>query len=409
LRVVARYESLEDIRNLPVGNGLRLQDVADVYVEDRAEQAVYRVDSGPGIFLDIYKESTANTVDVARRIRETLETVFANDPRFEGMQAHIFFDQGEIIQESLGNLQQTALFGGVFAVLVLFFFLRRVGMTVLIALAIPVSVLMTVVVMYFTGRTLNVLTLTGLMLSVGMVVDNSIVVVESIQRRQQQGMDQWSAAYYGAADVALAILVATLTTVVVFVPMILMSGNETLSFYLGQIGLPVCVGLVSSLFVSLVFIPLAATFGLGSGGPARVRSVEWIERAYGRLLALVLRRRADAAILGTLVFASIAIPIKAVPSTDQADANINDFEISIDYPAAMTWDERVDHLMLAEAAIWDHRDDLYVVDLMTRMGGTWGSPRLRAFLVDPDEREPSREELIEAALEVLPEAPGVGY
>ena len=409
LRIIARYESIDAIRDLPVGGGLRLDDVGEVYVEDRAERAIYRVNERQGIFLAIYKESTANTVDVSREVRETLRTIIAEDERLSGLTFHQFFDQGELIEQSLTNLQQTALWGGFFAIIVLIVFLRRIGMTILIAIAIPVSMLGTLVVMYFLGLTLNVLSLTGLMLSVGLVVDNSIVVVESIQRKQQDGMNKRQAAFHGAAEVALAILVATLTTVVVFLPLILMSGSETLSFYLSQIGLPVCVSLVSSLFVSLIFIPLASLIGLGDKGPARIILIEKLESAYVAALGWALRRRSDMALIAVTVFISMFAVSSQVPTTDQAEANINDFRIYIDFADGFQWEDRAEHLLRCEGLLYAEREELYIEDLLVRMGGRWGRPQLRSFLMDPEERGLPRDEIIERALALMPEMPGVQY
>ncbi len=409
LRVVSRYESLEEIRDLPVGMGLRLRDIASVEVEDRAERAIYRVNQQPSIFLGVYKESSANTVEVGRAVRRVVTDDLSSDPRAAGTEYHFFFDQGGTIEDALRNLQGTALWGGVFAVVVLMVFLRRPGITVLISLAIPTSLLATVVVMYFTGRTLNVLSLTGLMLSVGLVVDNSIVVVESIQTRMGTEPDTRRAALHGAAEVALAILVATLTTVVVFLPMILMTGSEMISFYLSQIGIPVCLALVASLVVSLVFLPLAAAHGLARRPPARVRTIDALQVFYERSLRWWLRHRADMVIVGLLAFASLFYPMSKVVRTDQSEPNINDFRVFLSMPDEYSWSERTDVLLAFEQAIWDQREELGVASLLVRMGGEWGRPQLRAFLLPPDDRELGREEIIERTIETLPDFPGVTH
>ena len=407
LRLMARFESLDELEQLPIGNGLALDDVATVEVEDRAERAIYRVNREPSVFLAVYKESTANTVAVGRSVRATIDDELRGDPRLEGFEYAFFFDQGEVIEGSIDNLEQTALYGGLFAVVILFYFLRRGSLTFLITLAIPASLLVTIVVMYFSGRTLNVLSLTGLMLSVGMVVDNSIVVVESIQGRLLLGDSSRKAAYRGAAEVALAIVVATLTTVVVFLPLMLMSGSETISFYLSQIGMPVCVGLVASLFVSLMLLPLAAAFWLRPARPKPVRLVAWVQTLYERSLRVVIGRRFDAAVVASVVFASLFWVMPQVARTDSSEPNINDFRVYLTMPDEYSWTERVDVLMEYERTLWEARDELCIENLLVRMGGPWGRPQLRAFLCDPTEREIEREEIVERALELLPQHPGV--
>lgn len=407
LRIVARWASIEAMRELPVGEGLVLGDVADVRIEDRAERALYRVNGRPCVYLQVYKESTANTVEVARLVRETMTAGLADDPALAGAEPSYFFDQGELIEGSLGNLQQTAVFGAFFAVVVLAFFLRHARMTLVVTIAIPASLLATLVVMYAMGRSLNVLSLTGLMLAVGLVVDNSIVVVENIQRVLQQGASPRQAALKGAAEVALAIVVATLTTVVVFLPLILMTGDDMLSFYLSQIGVPVCVALVSSLFVSLLFLPLITSRVLGHTAPPRFPIITWLENRYAATLALALRRRADVALIGFAVFASTYVPMKAVSSTDQSSPNMNDFSIYVSFPETWSWDERADLLLEYEGILLAHETELGLRDLLVRYGAEWGRGMLRGFLVDPDDRPLDRDAVVERAQELLPERPGV--
>ena len=407
LRLMARYESLEELEELPIGNGLTLEDVSTVGVEDRAERAIYRVNQEPSVFLAVYKESTANTVEVGQAVRSTIDDDLRPDPRLEGFDYAFFFDQGEVIEGSIDHLEETALYGGLFAILILFYFLRRGSLTVLITLAIPASLLATIVVMYFAGRTLNVLSLTGLMLSVGMVVDNSIVVVESIQGRMLAGDPPRRAAYRGASEVALAIVVATLTTVVVFLPLMLMSGSETISFYLSQIGMPVCVGLIASLFVSLMLLPLAAAYWLKPSPPKKVRLVQWVQDTYERSLRYVVRRRFDATVVAIVVFASIFWVMPQVARTDSSEPNINDFRVFLTMPDEYSWAERVDILMDYEQVLWDSREELCIDNLLVRMGGQWGRPQLRAFLCDPSSRDIEREAIVERALEILPDHPGV--
>lgn len=407
LRLMARYGSLDEIEELPIGNGLELQDVSTVEVQDRSERAVYRVNQEPSVFLAVYKESTANTVEVGTSVRQTIDEDLRADPRLEGFDYAFFFDQGKVIEGSIDHLEQTALSGGFFAIIILFYFLRRGSLTILITLAIPASLLVTIVVMYFTGRSLNVLSLTGLMLSVGMVVDNSIVVVESIQGRLLVGDSPRVAAYKGASEVALAIIVATLTTVVVFLPLMLMSGSETISFYLSQIGMPVCVGLIASLFVSLMLLPLAAALWLKPLPPKKVALVQWIQNVYEAALRRVVRRRFEAAALCAIIFASIFYVMPQVARTDSSEPNINDFRVFLTMPDEYSWSEQVDVLLDFERSLWDSREELCIDNLLVRMGGQWGRPQLRAFLCEPSEREIEREEIVERALELLPEHPGV--
>lgn len=403
LRVLAKLEDLQDLRELPIGPGILLQDVADVRVHRANDREIYRIDGQSGYIVAIYKESQVNTVDAARAIRDKLNEVSGPD---ENVKADVFFDQGEVIEGSLYNLAETAFFGGLLAIIILFFFLRRARMTLVTAVAIPLSLLITITVMYFVGVTLNALSLMGLMLSVGMVVDNSIVVTEAIQRRRMLGEPIAVAAPRGAGEVGLAIIVATSTTIVVFLPMVLMSGSETIRFYLGEIGFPVCISLTASLLVSLVFIPLATTWIDTETSVATVPAVEKLQDLYARSLSWCLHNRATSTLFITLCLATLVIPFRNIKQTDKVEANINDVRIFFDFESTTTYEEKVRLLDEYEKWVGENAKEIEVRTWMTRMGGQWGNPQFRLFLEDAAEREMSREEVIEKIKDGFPTLPG---
>lgn len=408
LRVVARFEDLDEVRKIPVAPGVLLQDVATVRYIKSGEDDVYRVNGKPGVILQVFKEGDANTVEVCSAVRKMLRE---DDPLLRDFHFVDFFDRGFHIEESLTNLQETAFWGGIFAIVVLFIFLQRAGITVMVTVAIPVSLLATLVVMYFTGSTLNALSLMGLMLSVGMVVDNSIVVVENIQRARLAGLGALQAAIRGTGEVALAILVATATTVVVFLPLILMSGNQTLSFYLGKVGYPVCIALIASLFVSLGLIPVASTLKLAGADkkPPELRFMVWMENKFASMLAFCLRRRADTVLIAILLVASTAWPINNLKETDTNAGNPNDFRIYFNFSPDMTHEEKNNYLQKAEARLQEISGDMGISDALTRLKAGWGRGRIRVFLKPVEERPEGlgREEIAEKTREMMPEAAGV--
>lgn len=420
LRVVAPLDSIQELRRLDVAPGTRVEDLARVHIVDEKADDVYRVNGRPGIFISIYKESTANVVDTSRAVRAVLASAVVTDATLQGFDYHYFFDQGELIEGSLSQLQSSALVGGLLAVVCLFVFLRRLSVTLLVALCIPACLLLTVAAMYATGRTLNVLSLTGMMLAVGMLVDNAIVVVEAIELRIREGVAAPRAAVEGAQEVALPVLVSTLTTLVVFLPLTLMTGSETLSFYLSNIGFPVCVGLVASLFVSLVVVPLASQWAfrpavmtriLASENKGRAASVggSWMERvtrAVEAVLAWVLRRPVDAVLVSLIAFVSMAVPFQKVARLDGMDPNMNDVRISLDFDPAMTWDEKVRALDAHEAVLVALRDRYGLRDIRVGLGDIGiGDSELRVFLAD-DPIVP-REDVIVALRGEMPDIPGV--
>ncbi len=407
VRVNNELQDLAELRELPITGQWRLRDLAEVRLSDRAERTVHRVNGHEAIFLAIFKESSANAVDVSKRVTGAVEHTLATESALAGLESHVLFNQGRTIEESIRSLYVSAGEGALLAILVIWLFLRRLAITAVIAGAIPASLLMAVTTMHFTGFTLNVLSLTGLILAVGMVVDNAIVVSEQIERRLRSGMERRSAVIEGAGEVWLAILVSTATHVTAFVPLVLMSGSESISFYMGQLGLPVCASIIASLLVSLIWIPWFAAHApirlsvAGESGPGR------LEAAYGRLLRLGLRRRLDVVLVALALFGSIFVVKRWVPESDRTQANIGDVRFIYSFDDNITTEQREQVLFDAEASLMPHRAELGIQDLVVRMGGWMGRAQVRAFLVSPDERPLSRDEVIARMEKLVPRPPGV--
>ena len=237
----------------------------------------------PAIAFWVQKASGANTVAVCRAIEAELERI-NHDPALQGINSFAFFNQADQITDSLRSLLQGGLSGSLLAVAILFLFLRRVSMTLVVSVAIPLSVIGTCVFMYLSGRSLNVLTMMGLMLGVGMLVDNAVVVLESIHRRQLEGARPLSAVVRGTREVGMAITASTLTTVIVFAPVVISRADE-LSVWLGEVGVTISVTLILSLLVSLTVVPLLALRGSRTAMPApEPRWLLWLQERYRRTL-----------------------------------------------------------------------------------------------------------------------------
>jgi len=258
VRVLGELRRPEELAELVVGpHGLRLKDVAKVGFNTREVDWHYEIDGKGGAILLLRKESEANTVATCRAILAELDRV-KTDPVFEGADFFIFFDQSAMILTALGNLYTSAKYGGVMAVAVLFLFLRRVRPTLLVALAIPSSLVCAFVFMFFAGMTLNVLTMVSLIVAIGMLVDNSIVVVENIDRHRTLGHGAVESAQRGASEVGLAITASTLTTMVVFVPVAYMESGE-MATYTREFAAPMVIALAASLVIALTVTPLATS------------------------------------------------------------------------------------------------------------------------------------------------------
>jgi HAE1 family hydrophobic/amphiphilic exporter-1 len=223
-------------------------------------------------------------------------------------------DQCDMIMESRGKLLDSGRIGGILAVVVLLDFLRLLRLSLIIALSIPLSIVLALSVMYFAGETLNILSLLGLMICVGLLVDNSVVVAENVFRLHRAGLPRREAVIRGASEIGLAIVMATLTTVAVFLPVSLVDGEA--QFFLLRLSLPISVSLIASLFVALIFVPLSVYLTLpgknGGSKGAFGRSVDAVHErvnavlrvaydatfgrmnsGYERLLGFFLRRRLD--------------------------------------------------------------------------------------------------------------------
>ncbi len=281
LRSDMRFRTKEEIEEYPVGRGLKIKDVGEVIDAKSVRNRLFRIDGRYSYYVALQRDNQANVVEACARLNFALDDLRA-DPRLKEFEFLVLFDQGEFIESSLGQLRTTALWGGGFALIVLLVFLRRVRLTLCVALSIPVSALMAIAWAYFGGGSFNILTMTGITLAIGMLVDNSVVVIENIARLRAQGLGSHEAAARGVREVGLAVTLATLTTVIVFLPLIFMTEHPVMRVMFGELGFPLCLSLMFSLFVALVFLPAVAARIVGPRRPA----AELLARACGAVLAV---------------------------------------------------------------------------------------------------------------------------
>ena len=262
VRTVNEYLRPEDMRSIVVHRAgdaiIRLGDVARVFMGHKERQIITRIDGRESVELALYKEGGANTVTVSDTVTQRLvglrEELQRSDP---GLQLEVVTDQARYIRQSVREVLETALYGGVLAIIVLFFFLRSVQKTLIIGISIPVSVVATFFCMYVAGISLNIMSLGGLTLGVGLLVDNAIVVLEAIQRQRDDGLGVVDAARVGASEVGQAITASTLTTICVFVPIVFVEGVAAQLFR--DQALTVAFSLAVSLVVALTLIPMLAS------------------------------------------------------------------------------------------------------------------------------------------------------
>jgi len=341
LRAPAEFRNLEEIREtvigIPDGGFVRIGQIAEVKDTFTKLTRVIRVNGERGIRIAIRKKAGANTVEVANGILEEIEKLNEEYP-----QIHIVpvTNQGNFIQRSIENVGRSVLYGGSLAILVLLFFLRNLRSTVIISLAIPISILATFVLIYFLGFTINLMTLGGLALGVGMMVDSSIVVLENIfRRREEAGETREVASSEGTMEVAPAIIASTITTLVIFLPVVFVEGVSGVLFR--DLASVIVFALLGSLLVSLSVIPMLASRFLRSRKEEEARrrgwiaalvnqsegGLRWMEDRYGRGLKVAVRRRPAVVItslllLGGSLFIFPYIGTEFLPPSDEGEIRI---------------------------------------------------------------------------------------
>ncbi|MCM3090269.1 MULTISPECIES: efflux RND transporter permease subunit [unclassified Cytobacillus] len=260
-RIISSIDSLDTLKKLTVtvdpasGNKVSLDDISEVQLTSQDDRTITRTNQAPSVLLSVLQQSDANTAEVSDQFIKQLDTLLEKE-QFKNIESEILFDQGDYINLAIGNISNSLILGGIFAMIVLFFFLKNVKSPLIIGISIPYSVIFTFVLMYFSDFTLNIMTLGGLALGIGMLVDNSIVVIENIYRHLSMGKDPKTAASEGAKEVGGAITASTLTTVAVFLPVVFITG--IIGELFKEFALTISFSLFASLAVALTVVPMLA-------------------------------------------------------------------------------------------------------------------------------------------------------
>jgi HAE1 family hydrophobic/amphiphilic exporter-1 len=303
------FADIDEIRRLPINErGLRLGDIAEVSVESPPRRYERLLDGQFAVGVNIFSESGANLVEVSEAVLDEIDAI--NElPEMEGINLFVLFSQAEGVVQSLKDLALAGLIGALMSMVVLYAFLRQWATTLIVMLSVPAAVLITLGAMYFLGLSLNILTMMGLMLAIGMLVDNAVVVTESIYRCRQRFPDQpGRATLVGVREVAMAVTAGTLTTVIVFLPNIFGAQNEITSF-LSFVAYAITIALIASLLIAQTIIPLLT---LKVPAPPPPKAGGWLNRltnAYASVLDFSLRRRWLTALGVFVLLASAVVPL----------------------------------------------------------------------------------------------------
>jgi len=330
LRAPAEFSSLEEIRGTMIlrhqGAVVTLGQIASIVDTYEKKSRIIRVNGEQGLRVAIRKQPQANTVEVAKRVLKEVEKLNRDFP-----QIHVaaVTNQGNFIQRSIDNVSQSVLYGGVLAVLVLLFFLRNLQSTLIISLSIPISVIATFALLYFSGFTLNLMTLGGLALGVGMMVDSSIVVLENIFRRQQENAEASSeAAVRGSHEVSSAVIAGTLTTLVIFLPLIFIQGVSGELFK--ELAYVIMFSLLCSLLVALGLLPVLAAKLLERHAPEKSKKagvMDLLSTVYHDFLLLALRHKIITVVTSLVIFSGTLlltpfIGSEFLPPSDEGEVRV---------------------------------------------------------------------------------------
>lgn len=432
VRAIDEFTSPEDLGQLVVGpNSLRLRDVANVGYRTREVDSGYAIDGQSGTFLLVRKESEANAINTCAEVRAELARM-TDDPLFKDVQYFMFFDQSEVILSALEGLVAAGQFGGALAVVVLFLFLGRIRPTLIVALAIPASVVVALVFMFFIGMSLNLVTMISLIIGLGMLVDNSIVVIENITRHVQLGYKPKEAALRGASEMAMAITASTLTTCVVFIPILYMGVGE-MSTYMRAFAVPITVSLGASLVIALTVIPLAAsrmkprhelalarvfnrpamaqtpgsaavtTEKRRSRFPKIMHPIHYLISTYIKWLDWVLRWRLATAIVVLFVLAlTYLIPFSHLKRQGMPTVDTRRISIEVVLDQGFTLDQSRATFLEIEDILDEQRDELGIKNVFSRYDPSGGEVDI--YLYTDEDLEESGEELAystEDAMDIL--------
>ena len=332
LKIGSNYESVDELSNIVLTNiedigDVRLCDVADVTVIDNADDSYARVNGQSAVVLSVFKSSTTGTNEVSKNITTAISEL---EEQYPGLSVLTLMDQGDYITMIINGVLQSMIVGAALAILILALFLKDVKPTIVVAVSIPLSVLTALILMYFTGISLNMMSLSGLALGIGMLVDNSIVVIENIYRLRSKGVGAARAAVQGTKQVAGAIIASTLTTVCVFLPMVFTAG--TVRELMMPISLTIIFTLAASLLIAMTVVPAAGSTLLRNSKEKKHPFFDKVQDIYGKMLAFCLKVKVVplAIAIGLLVYSIWAVMRMGIVMIP--DMTSNQIEISVQMP-----------------------------------------------------------------------------
>lgn len=422
VRVVGEFTNLGEIRRLPVGGtGLRLADLAEVVYTFPRQETFNFLNGRSALTVRINKASTSNLLEVVEVVKSEIDAIAAL-PEAEGLDFRIYHDASTDVRKGIGQLRNAGLIGGALAIGAVFLFLRRFRTTALVAVAIPISVVFTFVIMYLLRQaglldiTLNVVSLSGLMLALGMLVDNSIVVIESIFRhRNELGEDAKTATLRGTSEVAMPVIASTATTLCVFLPLLFLASGGGFSRYLRDVGVTISIVSVAALLMALTVVPMVAAVMLAHQTSRPSRLLDSVNRGYARALAFTLHHRfVFMVLLGFMLWGSWNL-FNSIERTFSSRSLERQVRLNVDTPRQYSLEQTAALYEEIYSTLDTRRKELGIADIVYsynrgtgRSRSGWSrSRRMEIYLLDEDESDLSTSEIQNRIRELLPTKAGV--
>ena len=421
VRVPGELKYVEQITELPLNNlGLKIKDVANVTYDYPPREEYENLNGKDSLSYRIYRASNANVVDVCRKVRAAMNDIKKQEASLKDMEALFFNDQSEEIISSLNDLSTAGVIGGILAVLVLLFFLRKFRTTIIIAMAIPMALVFTFSLMYIYKAvfsapiSINVISLSGLMMAVGMLVDNSVVVLENIFRlKQEKGYSAVDAAIKGGKEVALAVTASTLTTLVVFISLGFIS-TTGFGRWMKDFAITISLALIASLLISLTFIPLGGSRLLKGKTKEKAGWLVKLTTLYEKTIQLTIKNNKTkfvTAFAALFLFVSAFWMMSKVEREFFPESEAREFNFNVFMPKSFTLDEMKELFGNFEEILEKNKKELSIENTVTEYGinnqrqGRYRG-QVELYLA---ETGPSVSEIKKKIMELFPQKPGITY
>lgn len=383
-------------------------EVAGVSVHPTEMRQGKRLNGRRAVHLEVFAQAGVSIVDVTKGVQAAVGDM-GRDPALDGVEVLVIHDQGAIILRTLADLRDTGIYGGILAAAVLFAFLHRWRTTLAASLSVPLSVLAAGAVLFVRGEELNCIVLLGLVLGVGMLIDNAVVIVESISAHVRAGTPPVEAARIGAREVGFATIASTASTVIVFLPLIVNDATDEITTYLRPLGVTFAIGLLASLFISQTSVPLLMGRLLKpSPRPTRHPVLDRVTAAYGWVVTRTLRFPKLVVLLGLALASSAVWPATQLQlKLGRADRQPDHLPIRLEFTGSRGYEKIEQHVLVLEEALLAARDRLEIESVSCSYSDHWGNCRVypqRAFQDEHEIRD--FEQTIRAE---LPDQVGVRY